>query len=253
MKKPHLHAHVVALAIIASAVASQVKAQPALVPLQIAPDAVNSPYVVDSSRVIVRNSTGQCWRTGFWTPEAAAKTRVVGLPLPAGCYCEESMQSQAVCTLPAPVVTPPVTVAPPPAPAPVPISEKVTIPADTLFNFDKDTLTADGKATLDGLLAKMQNINLEAVIAVGYADRIGSTSYNQDLSTRRAQTIKTYLVDAGGIEASRVFIEGRGESASVTGDSCNNMGTERGSNKQLVACLAPDRRVVIEAVGAAKR
>lgn len=253
MKKHHIHAHVVVLAIMAAAVAGQAKAQPALVPLQIAPEAVNSPYLVDSSRVIVRNSSGQCWRTGFWTPEAASKTRVVGLPLPAGCYCEESMQSQAVCTVPAPVVAPPVVVAPPPPPAPVPTAEKVTIPADTLFNFDKDTLSAEGKTTLDGLLVKMQRIDLEAVVAVGYADRIGSASYNHDLSTRRAQTIKTYLVETGGIEASRVFIEGRGESAPVTGDSCTNMGAERGSNKKLVACLAPDRRVVIEAVGAAKR
>ncbi len=253
--KHKIHARLTALALFATAIS--VQAQPALVPIQIAPGDVNSPYVTDSDHVILRNSTGLCWKTGYWTPEKASQTKVVGLPLPAGCYCEESMQSQPVCMLPAPVVMPPVAMTTPPvpqpAPAPAPTSEKVTIPADTLFNFDKATLTSEGKATLDGLLAKLNNINLEAVVAVGYADRIGSTSYNLALSTHRAETIKNYLVETGGIQASSVFIEGRGESASVTGDSCSNLGTERGSNKKLVACLAPDRRVVIEAVGVAKR
>ncbi|HEX5374344.1 MAG TPA: OmpA family protein [Aquabacterium sp.] len=250
--KHRIHTRLTALALFSTAMAAY--AQPALAPIKISPDVINSPYLTDSDQVIVRNSTGLCWRTGYWTPEKAATTSVTGLPLPAGCYCEESMQSKPVCMPSAPVVTPsvtppPVTVAPAP---PAPTSEKVTIPADALFDFDKASLTAEGKTTLDGLLKKMQGINLEAVVAVGYADRIGSTSYNLDLSTRRAESIKNYLVDTGGIAASRVFKEGRGESASVTGDTCKNLGAERGSNKKLVACLAPDRRVVIEAVGAPK-
>jgi OOP family OmpA-OmpF porin len=245
------------LATLALALAAMsVSAQPALVPIQIAPAVLNSPYLTDSDRVIVRNSTGLCWRTGYWTAELAATAAVVGRSLPAGCYCEESMQSAAVCMTPKPI---PVTQAPEPisqAPAaPVlmaPTAEKVTIPADALFAFDKAVLTPQGQATLDGLLTKMQGLDLDAVIAAGYADRIGSATYNVDLSTRRAAAIKSYLVDTGGVQASRVFIEGRGQTAPVTGDSCNNMGPERGGNKKLVACLAPDRRVVIEAVGARK-
>lgn len=250
--KLQVHTHLTALAVMSAAMSAY--AQPALAPIQIASDVINSPYLTDSQRVIVRNSTGLCWRTGYWTPEKAATTTVTGSPLPAGCYCEESMQSKPVCMPPAPLVVP--SQAPPPVPAAaapvVPTSEKVTIPADALFDFDKASLTPEGKTTLDGLLKKMQGINLEAVVAVGYADRIGSTNYNLDLSTRRAESIKNYLVETGGIQASRVFMEGRGESVSVTGDTCNQMGTERGSNKKLVACLAPDRRVVIEAVGAPK-
>lgn len=251
--KHRIQTRLTAFALLTTAMSAY--AQPALVPIKISPEVIDSPYLTDADHVIVRNSTGLCWRTGDWTPEKAITTSVTGMPLPAGCYCEESLQSKPVCMPTTPVVTPSVT-PPPPAPAlpapVVPTSEKVTIPADALFDFDKATLTSEGKTTLDGLLKKMQGIDLEAVVAVGYADRIGSTHYNLDLSTRRAGSIKKYLVEAGGIQSSRVFVEGRGESASVTGDTCSYLGTERGNNKKLVACLAPDRRVVIEAVGTPK-
>lgn len=54
---------------------------------------------------------------------------------------------------------------------------------------------------------------------------------------------------AQGIEPARVFVEGKGETQPVTGTQCNDMGKENARNHKLVACLAPDRRVVLEAVG----
>ena len=194
-------------------------------------------------------------RTGYWTAEAAAVTRVVGSTKPAGCFCDEGLMPRAVCADPAapvaakaPEATPPA-VLPPPAPV---LAEKVSIPADALFDFDKAGLSGNGKAVLDDLLGKLKDLNLEAVVAVGYTDRIGRTDYNLDLSQKRAATVKAYLVDTGGIEASRVFMEGRGETSPVTGDNCKPMGKEQASNRKLVACLAPDRRVDIEAVGVRK-
>lgn len=201
------------------------------------------PYLLDSQRVIVRNSTGLCWRTGFWTAELAAQTKVVGSEFPAGCACDEPLMPAGTCTRPEPVA------APTPAPAPVPVvptSEKVTIPTDTLFEFDRAVLTPAGRDKLKAFSDQLQTLNLEAVVAVGHTDRIGSTQYNQALSERRAKAVKDYLV-GNGVEAGRVFIEGRGESQPVTGTQCT--GKESGRNKALVQCLAPDRRVDIEAVG----
>jgi OOP family OmpA-OmpF porin len=228
-------------------------AQMAPASVQISPDSTNSPYVIDSTRLVVRSGFGQCVRTGYWTAELAAATKVVGSSKPAGCYCDESLMSRAVCADPvlekvvqaepmAPVVV---------APAPV-LAEKVSIPADALFEFDKAALSSDGKVVLDNLLGKLKDLNLEAVVAVGHTDRIGSLTYNLDLSQRRASTVKQYLVQTGGIEASRVFTEGRGETSPVTGESCKQMGKESASNRKLVTCLAPDRRVDIEAVGVRK-
>jgi OOP family OmpA-OmpF porin len=139
---------------------------------------------------------------------------------------------------------------PPPAPAPVPTSEKVTIPTDTLFEFDRATLTPAGQDKLTAFSDQLKTLNLEAVVAVGHTDRIGSTQYNQALSERRAAAVKEFLVTKGGVEASRVFIEGRGESQPTTGEQCKaGKGAENGRNRGLVQCLAPDRRVDIEAVG----
>lgn len=253
MQPQHFHRPLIGLLLATALAASHAQSNSA--GLQIAPDAVNSPYVVDASRVLVRNGAGQCVRTGFWTAEAAAVTRVVGSTKPAGCFCDEGLMSRAVCADPvqpvaekAPEVAPPVVLPPPP---PV-LAEKVSIPADALFEFDKSRLSSSGKAVLDDLLSKLKDLNLEAVVAVGYTDRVGTTAYNLDLSQKRAATVKAYLVETGGVDASRVFIEGRGETSPVTADSCNKLGKESASNRKLVACLAPDRRVDIEAVGVRK-
>ncbi len=133
----------------------------------------------------------------------------------------------------------------PPKPAPPPAPP----PAATVgFDFDQAVLKPEGKAQLDDLANKIRGINLEVVIAIGHADVIGSDAYNQKLSVRRAEATKAYLVSKG-IEPNRVYTEGKGEKQPVTGDKCKKLGPEHRSNKKLVACLAPDRRVEIEVIG----
>ena len=215
------------------------------------------PYVVDSQRDIVKDGAGQCVRSGTWSADDAAGVALMNQPLPAGCYCDEALMPQGACTvlvaaapvMPAPAPAP---VAPAPAPA-MPQAEKVTIPADTLFAFDQHTLSDQGRTALNALLQKLQRVDLEAIVAVGYTDRIGSASYNQTLSERRAESVKTYLIEQGGIKADRIFIEGRGEAQPATGDACQKLGAATRHNQDLKACLAPDRRVVIEAVGTMAR
>ncbi len=173
---------------------------------------------------------------------------LVAFAFAAGCATQEPPK-------PAPPPAPPPTPAPevkpalpPPAPKPKPAAEKVTFAGTVHFDFDKAELKLDGKATLDELANKIRGINLEVVIAIGHADIIGSDAYNQKLSVRRAEAIKAYLVSKG-IEPNRIYTEGKGEKQPVTGDKCKKLGPEHRSNKKLVACLAPDRRVEIEVIG----
>lgn len=84
--------------------------------------------------------------------------------------------------------------APPSAPAPVaqvPVSEKVTFASDTLFDFDKSVIKPEGKAKLDELTTRQRGAAVEAVIATGHTDSVGSDEYNNGLSMRRAEGAET--------------------------------------------------------------
>ena len=111
----------------------------------------------------------------------------------------------------------------------------MTYAADAFFDFDKSVLKPEGKAKLDDLVGKVQGINLEVIIAVGHTDSVGSDAYNQRLSVRRSDAVKTYLVSKG-VEKNRVYTEGKGEKQPVA----DNKTTEG---------RAKNRRVEIEVVG----
>ena len=186
-------------------------------------------YVIDQRDVVAKSGFDLCWRTGYWTPAAAAKD-------PAGCQCDKDLIPKEVCEPPAPAA--------PAAVAPKPTGEKITVAADALFDFDKAVLRPEGKAKLDELVAKANAIKLEVILVVGHTDRLGSLKHNQGLSERRAAAVKTYLVSKG-IEANRVYTEGKGPSQPVTGDKCKG----NAATKALISCLQPDRRADIEVIG----
>jgi OOP family OmpA-OmpF porin len=181
-------------------------------------------WVNGDGTLVWKNGTNEyCWRDSNWTPATAA----VG--------CDGALVVQAPA--PAPVAAPPV-VAPPPPPAPAPqppAATKVTYAADAFFDFDKAVLKPEGKAKLDDLVEKVKGINLEVIIAVGHTDSIGSDSYNQKLSVRRAEAVKAYLVSKG-IEKNRVYTEGKGEKQPV-------------ADNKTAEGRAKNRRVEIEVVG----
>lgn len=193
-------------------------------------------YVIDQRDVVAKSGFDLCWRTGYWTPAAAAADK-------AGCECDKDLIPADVCAgkaAPAPAAAPA-------AAAPKPAGEKITIAADALFDFDKAVLRPEGKAKLDELAGKAGQLNLEVILAVGHTDRLGGAAYNQKLSEKRAAAVKEYLV-AKGIEANRVYTEGKGKSQPVTGDTCK--GNKK--TKALIDCLQPDRRVDIELIGTNK-
>ena len=182
-------------------------------------------YVIDQRGYVAKSGYGLCWRTGYWTPAMAI------------AECDPDLVKKDA---PAPAPAAPVA-------TPKPAAEKITLAADALFDFDKATLRPEGKKSLDELAAKAKGINLEVIIAVGHADRIGDDKYNQKLSEKRSASVKDYLVSKG-IEANRVYAEGKGEKQPVTGDKCK--GDKK--NKALIECLQPDRRVEIEVIGTKK-
>ena len=159
---------------------------------------------VNSTGIVWKNGTNElCWRNANWTPATAAP----------GC-------DGAIAAAKA---------------APKPAGAKVTLNADALFDFDKSAIKPAAKASLDSLAGKVKSLTLEVIVAVGHTDSVGTDAYNQKLSIRRAESVKKYLISQG-IEAKRIYIEGKGESQPVAD---NKTAEGRGKN----------RRVQIEAIG----
>jgi OOP family OmpA-OmpF porin len=199
-------------------------------PATTAPGRIDNWRNVDGN--VWKNGTRElCWRDNFWTPatavadcDGALKPVVAAAPAP---------MAPAPAPMPAPAAP-----APAPAPAviaPVPSSEKVTYAADAFFDFNKADLKQEAKTKLDDLVSKTKEINLEVIIAVGHTDSIGGDAYNDKLSVKRAESIKTYLTSKG-VEANRVYTEGKGKKQPV-------------ADNKTAEGRAKNRRVEIEVVG----
>jgi len=146
----------------------------------------------------------------------------------------------------APAERAPVSVAPTPTPAPpaaLPI--ELTLSAASLFDFDRTEIKPEGAQALDKLVADLRTLDYELVLVTGHTDRIGSRDYNLGLSQRRADAVKAYLVNAG-IPADRITTRGVNSDDPVTRpEDCRGTG----SPQAQIACLAPDRRVVVLVTG----
>jgi OOP family OmpA-OmpF porin len=96
---------------------------------------------------------------------------------------------------------------------------------DVYFNTDKATLRERSYDALDDLLAAMRtNPDMKVEIA-GHTDDRGSKSYNKDLSQRRAEAVKEYLLEKG-IREKRVRAKGYGETKPVASND-----TQQGRQK----------------------
>jgi len=195
-------------------------------------------YVGSGAGVVATNPFGLCWRSGAeWSADKAAA--------PCDAVPRASIPPAPIAKAPEPAAAPaPLAAA---APAPV-VIEKITLSTDVLFEFNRADLKPAGQQKLDELAKNAQGANVEKVVLVGHADRIGSEEYNKELSEKRAQAVADYLAQKG-VDSSRLQVEGKGKSEPITGNECDKMGQENNKNAKLIACLQPDRRVDAELLG----
>ncbi len=193
----------------------------------------NSAYVQDSRGIITRTPFGLCWRTGYWTPADAV----------AGCDGE---LLPPVAKPIAPTIAAPAPIASPPLTAPKRCDFEVTLSNDQTFTFNKALLSRAAKARIDNeVLGQLENCTtIETIQITGHTDPLGSQQYNQKLSEKRADAVASYLKNKG-VKAD-INTLGAGKTQPIK--TCNT----KLPRKQLLECLAPNRRVIIEARGIAK-
>ncbi|HYG43942.1 MAG TPA: OmpA family protein [Bordetella sp.] len=121
--------------------------------------------------------------------------------------------------------------------------QKYTLGSDVSFGFGSATLTPAGLAGVAEIAADLRaKKTIEQLEIVGHTDRIGSDEANDALSQRRAEAVRQALIDYG-IPAGGVRALGYGKRQPVV--QC-----DQANRDALIACLAPNRRVTIEASGA---
>ena len=110
---------------------------------------------------------------------------------------------------------------------------QLIMPADVTFKFDSSDINASFYHVLNSVAVVLKKYNKTNIVVSGYTDNVGSASYNQTLSERRAKSVGSYLI-AQGISSNRVFTQGFGERYPVASDS-STIG--RAKNRRVVITL----------------
>ncbi len=80
------------------------------------------------------------------------------------------------------------------------------------FDYNSTAISENGRTILNNNIMGMKNNPKLKLLVSGYTSASGTPEYNQDLSERRAESVKAYLVTLGGIDAGRITTVGYGES-----------------------------------------
>lgn len=127
--------------------------------------------------------------------------------------------------------------------------ERIVLSSDLVFDFAKfslEGLSAAGQEALRGLrerFAKYDPTSFRKVVITGHADRLGKPKSNVAISQKRASAVKSFLISTG-IDPDILEAVGVGSVSPVA--HC----TGKRKSAKLKSCLAPNRRVEIQIIGA---
>jgi outer membrane protein OmpA-like peptidoglycan-associated protein len=108
----------------------------------------------------------------------------------------------------------------------------VTLSGSVLFKSDESTLLSSARVKLDQVATALLAIRARNLIVEGNTDSQGSDAYNQNLSQRRADAVRDYLVERG-YPADHIQSRGRGESNPIA----NNASPEGRANNRRVEII----------------
>lgn len=100
---------------------------------------------------------------------------------------------------------------------------------DVNFEFDSAKLTSSAESILDGVSDKLMTNDTLRIRLEGHTDSVGSAAYNKDLSQRRADSVKSYLVNKG-FSGDNIKTIGYGEEQPV---ASNDTAEGRAQNRRV--------------------
>jgi OOP family OmpA-OmpF porin len=169
-----------------------------------------------SGNQVITDSSGDCVRTGAWKEG----------DMTVDCGAAPKVEAKA---------PPP----PPPAPPAEPVYETVSLSAAALFDFNKDNLKMEGMTQLDEVASKIgTTARVTDVKIVGHTDSVGPEAYNQQLSVRRATTVRDYLATKG-VDRNLMSISGMGESSPIADNSTK---AGRAENRRVEVMIGVTQR-----------
>ena len=113
--------------------------------------------------------------------------------------------------------------------APEDLTRIQTIASKIYFETGKADLKAESLAQLDALVQILNKYEGAILVIEGHTDWVGTDEYNQDLSQRRTESVKKYLMSKGIME-SRIVAIGYGESKPIAD---NNTAAGRAKNRRV--------------------
>ncbi len=114
----------------------------------------------------------------------------------------------------------------------------INLKNDVLFDFDKSNIKPEASVTLAKVALIIKKKARGKILIEGHADSKGSQEYNQRLSQRRAEAVKTWLVKRQGLKPDMFVVRGWGETRPVAPNTKKN-GSDNPAGRAL------NRRVVI--------
>ncbi len=122
---------------------------------------------------------------------------------------------------------------------------KVTFDSGLLFGFNSAELKPEARTNLRNLALSLDQYPGTQILIVGHTDAVGGSDYNQQLSERRSQSAKDYLV-LQGVASSRTATEGLGEEEPV---ASNDSDEGRAQNRRVEIAIYASEAMRAEARG----
>jgi len=113
----------------------------------------------------------------------------------------------------------------------------LNMPQDITFDTGRDRIRSDFADTLDSVALVLNKYNRTLVNVDGHTDSDGGTSYNQDLSERRAGAVAQYL-SSRRVDSRRLIVRGYGESSPI---ASNSSSSGKAANRRVEIRIVPQQ------------